>query len=353
MDEYRNISMNQERTQLYFFLALFIGICILALLILLPYLSSFVIASAFAVVFAPLHQKVRFQIKNESLASLGTLVIILVLFLVPILFLGTLIAREAVHLYATLQDNRATDLQQIIMTIQRSVESLVPTSWGSLNLAQPVQNALAWVVANISTVFTGILQGILSLALSLFMLYYLLKDGSRLRQFLVSHSPLPDTYDNRILERIENAVNSVLRGSLMIALIQGLLTGLGFAIFGVPSAPLWGGVAVIAALIPTFGTALVIAPAIIFLISTGNGGNAIGLAIWGAIAVGMIDNFLGPKLIGSRTHMHPLLTLLSVLGGLSFFGPIGFLLGPLVFSIFFAMLDIYVAISKGEAPPSH
>lgn len=344
------MDMNQERTQLYFFFALFIGVCAIALLVLLPYLSSFVIASAFAVVFAPLYQKVLLQIKNRSLASLSSLLIIMALFLVPILFLGTLIAREAVHLYATLQDNRVTDLQRIIMDVQETLESYVPASWGTVNLAQPFQDALAWVVANISTVFTGILQGILSLALSLFMLYYLFKDGHRLREFVVSHSPLPDTYDNKILERIENAVNSVLRGSLTIALIQGILTGLGFGIFGVPSAPLWGGVAIIAALIPTFGTALIIIPGVLYLLSTGDSGSAIGLAIWGAIAVGMIDNFLGPKLIGARTHMHPLLTLLSVLGGLSFFGPIGFLLGPLVFSIFFAMLDIYVAISKGEPP---
>lgn len=342
--------MNQERTQLYFFLALFFGICVIAILILLPYLSSFVIASAFAVVFAPLYQKVLSHVKNRSFASLVSLIVIVLLFLIPVLFLGTLIAREAVHLYATLQDNRATDIQKIIDDLQRMISSRVPASWGTVDISQLFQKALAWVVANLSTVFTGILQGILSLALSLFMLYYLFKDGTRLRAFVVSHSPLPDSYDNRILERIENSVSSVLRGSLTISLVQGFLTGLGFTIFGIPSAALWGGVAVIASLIPTFGTALIIVPAVLFLLSTGDSGSAIGLALWGALAVGLIDNFLGPKLIGSRTHMHPLLTLVSVLGGLTFFGPIGFLLGPLVFSIFFAMLDIYVAISKGEPP---
>ena len=101
------------------------------------------------------------------------------------------------------------------------------------------------------------------------------------------------------------------------------------------------GLAAIAALIPSVGTALVFVPAIILLFISGQIFAAFGLLLWGALAVGLIDNFLGPKLIGRGMHLHPLLVLFSVLGGIVFFGPIGFVLGPIILSLLFALLDIY------------
>jgi len=114
----------------------------------------------------------------------------------------------------------------------------------------------------------------------------------------------------------------------------------------VPSAILWGVIAAITALIPGFGTSLVIIPAILYLFLTGHIVQAVGLVIWGALAVGLIDNFLGPKLVGRGMHLHPLLVILSVLGGAALFGPIGFLLGPLCLGLFLTLFDIYFYLSK-------
>jgi predicted PurR-regulated permease PerM len=108
-------------------------------------------------------------------------------------------------------------------------------------------------------------------------------------------------------------------------------------------------VAAIAALVPGVGTALVIFPAVIYVFWAGDLFRAVGLAVWGMLAVGLIDNFLGPKLIGNGIKMHSLLVLFSVLGGISFFGPVGLLLGPLALSLFFVLLDIYfLMIKKGS-----
>jgi predicted PurR-regulated permease PerM len=133
----------------------------------------------------------------------------------------------------------------------------------------------------------------------------------------------------------------VIKGSLLIALIQGMVSGTGFAIFGVPNPVLLGSVAIIAALIPNVGTAVVLTPAILYLYLTDQVWQSAGLLIWGITAVGLIDNLLGPTLIGRSSKIHPLLILLAVLGGLAFFGPLGFILGPLVISLLFAVLDIY------------
>ena len=117
--------------------------------------------------------------------------------------------------------------------------------------------------------------------------------------------------------------------------------GLGLWIFNVPNPALWGVVAAVMSLIPTFGTALVSVPAIIFLFVTGEVTSAVGLLIWATIAVGTIDNFLTPLVVGGKTNISPLLILFSVLGGISFLGPVGILLGPLTVSLLYTLISIY------------
>ena len=124
------------------------------------------------------------------------------------------------------------------------------------------------------------------------------------------------------------------------------MTEMGFSIFGVPNPILWGSVAAVAALIPGVGTALVLIPSILYLFFIGETVSASGLLVWGIVAVGLVDNILGPKLVGRGIKLHPFLTLLSILGGISFFGPLGFLFGPLTLSLLFAFLEIYSTIRR-------
>ena len=178
--------------------------------------------------------------------------------------------------------------------------------------------------------------------------YFFLKDGKKLKNYIVALSPLDDSDDELIVSRLKLAVSAAMKGNLLIGLIQGTLTGIGFAIFGVPNAVLWGSVAVIAAFLPGIGTSLVLAPAIIFLFVTGNTFGGVGLLIWGIIAVGLIDNLLGPRLVGRGMQLHPLAVFVAVLGGLSLFGPLGFLLGPLAVSVCLALVDIYTSLKAQQ-----
>jgi predicted PurR-regulated permease PerM len=223
-------------------------------------------------------------------------------------------------------------------------------SISSIDFNKYAQQALQWSFTNIDAVFSGIAKIIFNIFILILALYYMLKDGSTLKRNIIRFSPLQDMYDEQIFNKLQRAVNSVIKGSLVVGVVQGTLTGIGFAIFGVPNPALWGTFAVLAALIPGIGTALVLGPGILYLILTGSLPQAVGLIIWAIVAVGLIDNFLGPKLVGGGVHIHQFLILLSVIGGLSFFGPIGFILGPLVVSLLFALLEIYKgSIMKAEA----
>lgn len=187
---------------------------------------------------------------------------------------------------------------------------------------------------------------IVGIFIFLISLYFLFKDGHKLKKAVIALSPLQDIHDEAIFNKISLAINSVIKGNLAVALIQGTLTAIGFAIFGIPNATLWGSVATITALIPGIGTTLVLFPAILYLLLTEKMLFAIGLLLWGVLVVGLADNVLRPKLVEQGIRLHPFLILLSIFGGLSFFGPLGFLLGPLVLSLLFALLEIYFAISE-------
>ena len=345
--------MHTRISGLYFLLALLIGAVALSYFIFEPFLTPLILAAVFAVVLQPLYLHVASFIPRwPSLASFVTVIITIVGILVPLSLVGTQIGIESRDLYLQLSDRETrTQIQSVVASLDDMVSDRFPAARGfsndlSANLSTYAQTALQWLIQHVGTAASSAASVVLKFFLFFIALYYLLRDGVRLKEKLIELSPLKDTYDESIFDKLELAVNSVIRGNLSIALIQGVLTGIGFTIFGVPNSVLWGTVAAIAALIPGLGTGLVFVPTILFMYFAGDTTAAIGLAVWGVLAVGLIDNFLGPQLIGRGVNLHPLLVLLSVLGGLSFFGPIGIFLGPLSLSLLFAFLSIYSEISK-------
>ena len=180
--------------------------------------------------------------------------------------------------------------------------------------------------------------------------YFLLKDGRKLKEYLVKISPLKDGDNELIVARLRAAVLSVIKGSFLVGLIQGIIAGIGFAVFGVPNALLWGSVTVIAALLPGIGTTLITLPAMAFVFLTGNTFNAAGLLVL-AILVGFIDNVIRPKLVGDKIHLHPLAVFLMVIGGIAFFGSVGLILGPLVIVVFITLIDIYFSFKTKDSEP--
>jgi predicted PurR-regulated permease PerM len=182
---------------------------------------------------------------------------------------------------------------------------------------------------------------ILKFFVALIALYYFIKDGRQFLDELIKLSPLEDSEDVAIVHRLDKVTHSLIRGTLVIAALQGLFVGLGFTLFGVPNPVLWGAIAAIGALIPMVGTGMVTAPAIIYLFLTGNVAAGIGLLAWSMLLVGLVDNIIGPKLIGNGARIHPLLVLLAVLGGIALFGISGFLLGPLLLGFLMALSEIY------------
>lgn len=335
----------------HFFFGLLLAIVILAVFIFLPFLTPIVLAAAIAVVFAPMHRViVRWFFKDRERSSFGalvTLIVITVIIFIPTLLITGKIYTEVQSMYGFLIDESGRS--QIIGALNRGAQSLSHVfldlypvySFDSFNVTGVLQKGLEWLFSNLDTVFSGASKIVLSIFVMLLALFYFLRDGRELKRQIISLSPLGDSDDEKIFKKLEKTIYSIFAGSIAVGIIQGILTGVGFAIFGVPSPALWGSIAAVSALIPGIGTALVVIPGIIYVAFTGSTGSAIGLLVWGILAVGLIDNFLGPIFVNRGVKIHPFLILLSVLGGMIFFGPIGFVLGPIVLAFLFSLLEIY------------
>ena len=345
--------MQVQTLRPYFLVLTLVGAFALTTAVFWPFLKPLALAAVFAVVLQGLYRRISDALGGwPSTAALLTVIISVFVILLPLSLVGVLVGNQAHDLYLSLEGGSGQDVvTQLFLRVDETFGGAIPglsefTRTVPTNIDTYTKEALQWIAGHAQDIFSSISRLLLSFFIFFIALYYLLRDGKRVRQMLIELSPLSDREDEGVFDRLELAVNSVIKGSLVIALVQGVLTTVGFTLFGLPNAILWGTVAAVAALIPGIGTALVLGPAVIFLFLTGTALQAFGLLIWGALAVGLIDNLLGPKLVGRGMKLHPLLVLLAVLGGLMFFGPIGIFLGPLSVALLFALLSIYADVSR-------
>lgn len=347
--------MNTKNLQLGFYVVLLLAVLVLFYFVIAPYVSAIFLAIITSVLFWSFHKRVlQIFSGRKNIASCVSVVCVLLIFLIPVAVIGNLLVYESASFYS---ENKGVSLDgysfnQTLSQIETFIESKFPGANIDinhfLNIGQYAQKGFVWLSSNLTSFFSGLLKLTLSAFLYVLCLFYLFRDGNVLIKNILAWSPLFDSYDSLILHKISTAVNSVLRGQLMVGLIQGFLTGIGFWIFGIPHPVIWGSVAAIASLVPSLGTGLVNVPAILYLFITGHTLSALGLAAWATIAVGLIDNILGPYLINRGVKIHSFLILVSVLGGISLFGPIGFIAGPVVLSLLFALLELYPVILRAK-----
>lgn len=310
--------------------------------IIAPFIGALALAAILATISYPLYMWVLRHVApkhSRSIAALLSILLVTVVVLVPISFVVYLLFAETLAFYTSISTGSALSLERTLFDIESFVQRFAPGF--SVDLAAYTEQAASWVVRNIQSIFTGAVSTFFLLFLSFIALFYFFKDGKEFTKQLVYLSPLPDDDDEIILRRLAQAVRSVILGALAVAVIQGIITGIGLTIFGFEQAILLGAVAAIGALVPAIGTSIVFVPTVTFLALTGDYWSAAGLALWGMLAVGLIDNLLGPYLISRNAPLHPFLILLSVLGGIVFFGPIGFILGPVTLSLFNVLLELY------------
>lgn len=341
--------MTNNKVSNPFLLASLAGMLILVFFIIKPFLATLVFAIICAVSLYPIYKKIlKFVGNGEALAASITLIASIICIIIPLIYLGTQLVREAIQFYESLSqmNGNQSGIVIVINDLGQKSEKFIPGTGQyftnlSENLTLYTKQWLNWLISNLGQVISSASLLLLDLFLFFVTFYYLLKDGDKLKREIIKLIPLKDTDGESIFAKLNRAINSIIKGNLMIAFLKGILTAIGFYLFGLPNGILWGSFTIITSFIPNIGTAIVLFPAVVYLFVIGSNASAIGLAIWGIVIVGLTDNILGPKLIGKNLQLHPIFVLLSILGGLVIFGPIGLFLGPLVISLLFALLALY------------
>ena len=336
---------NQKFQTNFFFIIL--GLAILLTIVLLKSFIGIIIASgALAVVFKPFYNKLLKLFKQrKTIASLLSVLLVILVVLAPLFLIGFQVYKEAFGLYYSLSNNSFSQFNSLLNSLEKTAQRLSPGFSFNLNAQQILSPVLNFTVKHLGGLFSGAAKLLLSVSLGLITLFYFFKEGSEIKKYFLSLSPLASKNNNDVFTALKRTINASMKGGLLVAILQGLAMGLGFAMFSIPNAALWGAVFVITSFIPGIGIALLMIPAFIYLIIGGNFLLAIGFLIWGFGTNAIIDYLIGPKL-RKGANLHPLLILFSILGGISLFGAIGIIIGPMIISLLIVLLKILPEITK-------
>jgi predicted PurR-regulated permease PerM len=213
-------------------------------------------------------------------------------------------------------------------------------NWKEL-LVQGAQSSSTFLVTQVKGIAQNVLAFTINFIIALFTLFFVLRDGAEFLSRVQRLLPMDREHQERLLRNVVDAVTAVVHGTLVVATVQGLLAGLAYWALGVPFAALWGVVTAFAALLPVGGSTMVTVPASIYLFLQGETVRGLILLIWSLGVVGMVDNILKPLLIGNRLGVPVLFLFFGILGGLALFGALGIILGPAIFALLRALLDLY------------
>jgi predicted PurR-regulated permease PerM len=310
-------------------------------LITAPFIGALALSLIIVTICQPLHTFVKKHTfrNSKTLAAFISTILVLIVIILPLVILSSIVLREVIAFYQGFNGSQEVQVLDTINLVQTQIQSYFPGF--EINIRDQIKSTGDWLMGNIGSIFAGTVSTVFVFLISIIGSFYFFRDGKEFMQLLIKISPLPDSEDEVILNRMAGAVRAVATGTLLVALIQGTLAALGFAIFGIPHPVLWGTMGTVGALMPGLGTSLVTAPAIIYLFISGHTIGAVGLLIWSILIVGLVDNLLGPYLIGRKSNMHPFIILISVLGGIVVFGPLGFIVGPVIVTLFLVLLEIY------------
>ena len=297
---------------------------------------------------------------RASAAAFGLTILVLVLFLGPLTALAFAFARQAADLAGRLQDWMGAQDQSTLTQIDRLPVIGNLLDWLERNFQISTTHVQDWVVEGAQRLFQhlatyggvaflGAVGTVLSFTVMLFILFFIIRDGRAIARLGAALVPLPPERREDLADRVSSVTRAVVRGTVVTAIVQGCLTGVAFAIVGLPAPVVFGVLAAVLSVVPFGGTALVWVPAVVVLFAQGRYTQAVILLVYGAV-ISSVDNFLKPLLISGRTVLPTLAVFIGVLGGLAAFGMIGLFLGPVVIALVLALIE-FTKEPKGDRPP--
>lgn len=349
MTDQQPLIISRSHLLTFAFFAAFIFLLYQMTGLLVPFSAALLWAAVLTLALHPLHQRVLRRVKNrQGLAALIMTAFTLFLVVGPAITVLTICATQAVDLYQVISQgvqsgkylelwNSASAsfsarLQSVPLLSGLDVKGLALKGLGELS------SGLAGQLGPLLKITLALL---IDLGVMLIAVFFFFRDGEAYYQTIMDMLPFSPEHKQSMSKRVHDTFMAVINGMFLVALLQGLMTGIGFALFGIPFSVFWGLIAAALALLPVGGAALVWVPGTIFLFLTGSVISSIAFSVWGLLLVSLPDNFLKPLLIGKKARLPAFFLFIGILGGLQVYGLLGILFGPLVVTLLSVFVQIY------------
>jgi predicted PurR-regulated permease PerM len=351
--------MNTPALQAKAFLLLLAIVTVAFGWILMPFFGAIFWGAVLAILFAPFHRRILARLGNRHvLAALTTLGICLVLVILPITLIAVSLSQEGAAVYQKVESgqiNFGTYLQNIFTALPAWVHNIMER-FGMNNIAT-LQAKLStaalqgskFIATNMLDIGKNTFDFIVSFFVMLYLLFFLLMDGSALLSRIQRAIPLSTEHKKLLFEKFTTVTRATVKGNFLVAAAQGALGGIAFWFLDVQGALLWAVIMAFLSLLPAVGAALVWGPVALYFFVTGDVWSGVILTVFGVLVIGMIDNVLRPILVGKDIKMPDYLVLISTIGGMAIFGLNGFVIGPMLAAMFIALWDIFSSHKNGNS----
>jgi len=319
--------------------------------IVVPFFAPIAWAAVFVIIFNPLYERLQRRVKSRVLSSLIMCTLIVVLIIGPLIYLFAALVREAADAVSAVNTMYQTGALDKYMTFNlpwfESIKhSLAPYyDLSQIDLDQLIKDSITKVsnviFSQTSWIITNGTKAVFYFFLMIFTMYYFFQDGETLVHKLKRLTPLPSDQVRTAFSQLRDVIQATMYGGLVVALLQGILGGVMFAVLGIPSAVFWGAMMAFLAFIPLVGAFIVYVPAGIILILSGAYVKGIIVIAIGTLVISQTDNLVRPYLIAGKAQMHPLMLFFTIMGGIYLFGLLGIVVGPLIAAVFVTLLKTF------------
>ncbi len=349
---HHHVSFKKMRSVFFFVLIILLTIAMLVLL--RPFFFPLFWAAVIGVMFYPTYAKILKSTKLEAVSLSIALLLVLLTIILPLAIIATLLVKESLELYQAVQQSGIftnVDVNDVSSKLEGTflapyIES-VKTEWKTYAEAA-TRELSAYLFESIKNITSNTLTFMFQLFIMFYALFYFLRDGKKMLARLMHLSPLGNNYEKRLFERFTSTTRATLKSTLIVGGVQGLIGGLMFYFTGIQGAFVWGVIMLALSLIPLVGAFLIWLPAGLIMLALGNVWQGIVILVVGTFVISLIDNILRPPLVGRDIQMHPLVVLLTTLGGLIFFGISGFVIGPIIAALYMSIMNVYEEYYKSS-----
>lgn len=319
--------------------------------LLLPFYGAVFWGTILALIFQPMQRRFEARLnQRRGLAALITLTIILLMVILPVSLLAGALVQEGAAIYQRM-DSGSLDfggyLQQVINALPDFAQDLLArfglTDISSVQerVSQLAMSGSQFLATKAFSIGQNTFQFLVSFAIMLYLLFFLLRDGRQVASRIRRAIPLSEGYKQHLISKFTTVIKATVKGNIAVAVVQGTLGGFIFWALGLQGALLWGVIMAVLSLLPAVGAGLIWGPVAIYFMATGALWQAAVLTAFGAVVIGLADNVLRPILVGKDTKLPDYVVLISTLGGLALFGLNGFVIGPLIAALFIAAWSLY------------